>query len=544
MRRTRHVLALAFLLLTLLLGSAAPVSAHAALRATTPGDGTVLETAPRELTLSFTESVGLLEGSVRVLDPENHRVGTEEARHGEDGDDTVRVALPDGLGEGTFTVAWRVVSADSHPVSGVFTFSVGEPTPVRAAAALPSEDPATATLHNTARYLAYLAAALLVGVAVFVVVCRPPEPERLRPLLWVSWWVLVGTSLVLLLLRAPYEAGTGPASALDAGALGRTLGGRTGLILVVRLVLLAVVGFYLRWFLPRARGAGAVLGVGLALTWAAAEHASAGIQVPAAIMSSTLHLLAVSVWLGGLVALLRATPSRETVSRFSRLAFGCVAVLAVTGVYQSWRGLGTVDALTGTSYGRLLLAKLAAVAVLLTAAAFSRRWTARPATRTPATPAVLRRSVLAEVTVGVLVLVLTTLLTATLPGRAAEASEAALASADTVTSTAVVPFDVGTPGGRGKVQVSLDPARVGTNSVQAVVFGADGGFVTVPELRISFTLAEQDLGPVDARVEDRGGYWGTDSLTLPVPGTWTMKVTVRVSELDQVSESTEVRIGR
>ncbi|CAL9490796.1 Copper transport protein YcnJ [Streptomyces sp. enrichment culture] len=501
----------------------------------------MLGAAPRELTLGFTESVGLLDGSVRVFDPANHRVETGDARHGEEGDDTVRVSLPGGLGEGTYTVAWRVVSADSHPVSGVFTFSVGEPTPTGSVAAVPAEDPGTVTLQNTARYLAYLAAALLLGAAVFAAVCRPAAPERLGLLVWGSWWVLVGTTLALLLLRAPYEAGTGPAGAVDVEGLRRTLGGRTGLVLVVRLGLLMAAGLYLRWR-PAGwgRAVGGVLGVGLAVTWAAAEHASAGIQVPVAVVSSTLHLLAVSVWLGGLVALLRTMPSRETVVRFSRLAFGCVVVLALTGVYQSWRGLGSVDALTGTSYGRILLVKLGAVVLLLTAAAFSRRWTVRPA----AAPEGLRRSVLGEVVVGVLVLVLTTLLTATLPGRAAEASEAATLAADTVTSTVTVPFDVGTPGGRGKVQVSLDPARVGTNSVEAVVFGADGGFAVVPELRISFTLAEQDLGPLDARVEDRGGYWGTDELTLPVAGEWTMKVTVRVSELDQVTEAAKVRIGR
>ncbi|MFI9150703.1 copper resistance CopC/CopD family protein [Streptomyces sp. NPDC053367] len=533
MRRIRPALLLGILLLTLftVLAPATPASAHAALRTTTPADGTVLRSAPRELTLAFTESVALLDGSVRVLDPGNHRVRTGEPRHT---GDTVRVALPDDLGRGTFTVAWRVVSADSHPVSGAFTFSVGEPTPTSAATA-PPEDPATTTLHNTARYLAYLAAALLLGTAAFTRICRPPHPERLRPLLRTGWWTLLAATLALLLLRAPYEAGTGLTTALDPDALTRTLTGRPGLTLLARLALLAAAALYLRRP-DRDPRTGAALAVGLALTWATAEHASAGIQVPAAIASSALHLLAMSVWLGGLVALLRSTPSAGTTARFSRLALACVAVLALTGLYQSWRGLGSLDALTGTSYGRILLAKLGAVAVLLTAAVFSRRWTTRLATP--------RRSVLTEAAVGVLVLVLTTLLTATLPGRAAEAAEAAtLAAPATVTSTVTVPFDVGTPGGHGKVQVSLDPARVGANSVQAVVLGPDGGIATVPELRISFTQTAQDVGPIDARLEDLGGYWGTDAVTLPLPGTWTMKVTVRTSELDQATEKARVVVG-
>ncbi len=92
-----------------------------------------------------------------------------------------------------------------------------------------------------------------------------------------------------------------------------------------------------------------------------------------------------AAWLGGLAALLwtlRHTPEPAGLpvsvpARFSRLAFVSVTVLVVTGVYQSWRGLGSWQALTDTTYGRTLLAKLAAVTALLLAAACSRTWTAR-----------------------------------------------------------------------------------------------------------------------------------------------------------------------
>nr|QIZ01757.1 hypothetical protein HEP87_26455 [Streptomyces sp. S1D4-11] len=158
----------------------------------------------------------------------------------------------------------------------------------------------------------------------------------------------------------------------------------------------------------------------------------------------------------------------------------------------------------------------------------------------------LRRSVLVEVVVGVVVLVITTLLTGTQPGRAA--TEAAAASAiaaagETTASTTTIPFDVGTKGGHGKVQIELTPSRVGENSVQAVIYGPDGGFATVPELRLTFTLESQQLGPIDAELTDKGGYWAADGVTLPVAGTWTMKVTVRTTDIDQVTVSKTVKIG-
>ncbi|MFB7780027.1 copper resistance CopC/CopD family protein [Streptomyces bauhiniae] len=565
------MLAVASLLL-LVLGTASPASAHAALRATDPEDGTILQRAPRTLTLTYTESVGLLTDSFRVYDPENHRLRTGPADHAPGRADTVRVPLPARMAKGTYVVAWRVVSADSHPVSGALTFSVGERSATTATAPVRTENPTTTSLYNIARYLAYLAVALVLGAAAFIAYCRPPQRTPLRPLFVTGVTALLGSTLALLVLRGPYEEGTAPAFT----SLGRTLTTRPGELLLARLVLLllaVVLGLVLRRrSVPRplAVTAGAILAVALALTWSAAEHASAGIQVPLAIASTTLHLLATAAWLGGLAALLLtlrapAVPP-QVVTRFSRLALTSVIVLVVTGVYQSWRGLGTWQALTDTTYGRVLLAKLVAVGVLLGVAAWSRRWTGRlstaaevpakvlqpaggpalppePPTAAPDLPVRhLRRTVLAEAAVGVVVLVLTTLLTSTLPGRAAEEA----ATADTgipAASVTTVPFTVG-ENGRGKVQITFDPGRVGSNSVQAVVYGANGALAAVPELRITMTLPAQRLGPLDTGITDRGGYWATNSFDLPIPGTWTMKVTVRVSDLDQVTVSRTVRVAR
>lgn len=666
--------------LGLLLLGGGPASAHAALRGADPADGSVVKTAPGSITLTFTEAVGLLDDSFRVFDPDNQRVKTGRTGHADGRADTARITLPGKLGTGTFTVAWRVVSADSHPIAGAFTFSVGEPSAIPPA--LPStsvENPATSGLFNIGRYVAYLAAALLIGTAAFVAVCRPPDIRPLRRLLLAGWWALTVSTVFLLLLRGPYETGAGPAEVLDPSGLTRTLGTRPGLALVARLALLAAAAVLLlrqRGLLKERRGeqpsrpvllTGAALAVGLALTWAAAEHASAGIQVPAAMTSSVLHLLSMAVWLGGLTALLtllyRASVPGRVVNGFSRLAGWSVTVLVVTGVYQSWRGLGSVSALTDTTYGRVLLAKLAVVTLLLAAGARSRQTvttatsgarratettkarestgatetteateatertagsvavetadeqkearvpepvggraavsaaessTGRaeglvlpekpspdglsaekpsaevpsaevpsdevpavekpPAKRSALTPAedahrrALRRSVLAEVAVSVVVLVLTTVLTGTLPGRAAaEAATAEQSAGLPVASVTNIPFEIDTPRVgtvSGKVQVTLDPGRVGDNGLQAVVYGPDGGFVSVPELRLSFSLPDQDIGPIDAKVTDKGGYWGADAVNLPIPGTWEMKATVRVSDIDQVSETKPVRIER
>ncbi|MFI1962156.1 copper resistance protein CopC [Streptomyces althioticus] len=605
-------------LLVLLLAGAAPASAHAALRASDPEDGSVVRTAPTHVTLTFTESVGLLEDSFRIYGPDNRRVHMEEPEHAADAADTARAELPRDLGEGTYTVAWRVVSADSHPVSGAFTFSIGKPSPTPPAAPQDhAEHPVTKSLYDTGRYLAYIAAALLIGTAAFAALCRPPDTGPLRAPLLFGWWTLLVTTAALLVLRSPYEKGASPATALDVSAFSDTLSGRPGMALLARVLLLLAAAPLLpvlRHRTLRTRvTAGAAFSVGLALTWASAEHASAGIQVPVAMTSSVLHLLATAAWLGGLTALLltlhraKTPPPHDTVARFSRLAFTSVTVLVLTGAYQSWRGLGSWSALTGTAYGRTLAVKLAATVFLLLAAALSRRWTAllaRPVVAEERVPALvgaagppseprtthvttalpeaappeavgakaarpqavgpegtrpeaveleavhrraLRRSVLAEVVVAVVVLLVTTVLTGTLPSRAE--AEAAKAPAPQVAGlpgaqALTVPYDTGTPGGSGTVQLTMDPGRVGENGLQAVVFGPQGALSFVPELRVTFTLPSEDVGPIDAGLTDRGGYWATNDLTLPLEGDWTMKLTVRVSDIDQVTVERGVRIGR
>ncbi|KPI02350.1 hypothetical protein OK074_5351 [Actinobacteria bacterium OK074] len=157
----------------------------------------------------------------------------------------------------------------------------------------------------------------------------------------------------------------------------------------------------------------------------------------------------------------------------------------------------------------------------------------------------LRLSVGAEVTVGIVVLVITTLLTGTQPGRAdaeAAAAQSSQATGSRAGASVSVPFDVGAGGGQGKVQIDMTPARVGENTIQAVVFGPDGGIATVPELRLTFTETARKLGPLNANLQDLGGYWGTDTLNLPLAGTWTMNVTVRTTDIDQVTVSKTVVI--
>ncbi|PLW72564.1 hypothetical protein C0036_11950, partial [Streptomyces sp. DJ] len=159
----------------------------------------------------------------------------------------------------------------------------------------------------------------------------------------------------------------------------------------------------------------------------------------------------------------------------------------------------------------------------------------------------LRRSVLAEVAVAAAVLAVTTLLTGTQPGRAeaestASAADASTALADFPVTTTVV-HDLCGPTGSGTALVGLDPGRAGGNRLGVSLKDLNGRPMDVEELKISFTLPSKDVGPLTADVRRVGlGYWTADRVQLPYAGEWEMDVTLRTSEIDQVTVMRKLRI--
>ncbi|MFF7210788.1 copper resistance CopC/CopD family protein [Streptomyces sp. NPDC008238] len=617
-----RLLALPLAVLGLLLGTAVPASAHAALIGSDPAQGSVVKTAPAQVRLTFSEGVLLSRDAIRVLGPDGRRAETGDANDGGRGNTTAAVALRPGLGDGTYTVAWKAVSADSHPVAGAFTFSIGAPS--KTSVALPTEEVGggvVGTLYDIARYAAYLGFALLVGAAFFIGVCWPDgaRTRSMRRLVATGWAAMVAATILLLMLRAPYANGGGLGDAFDLGGVRDVLDTRPGAALLSRLLLLAAGAVFiavlfgswakredpverqdLAWGLAIG---GTVVSVGLAATWAMAEHASVGIQASVAMPVDIVHLLAMAVWLGGLTALLVALWSgqrveRATVQRFSKIAFGAVVTLVVTGVYQSWRQLGSWDALVSTGYGQLLLVKVGLVIVLVELAWLSRRWTGRLGEaavvrgRTAVAQPVavgrggaggggdaseragqlarqeaalakerarkerdadaertgLRKSVLAEVAVAIVVLAVTTLLTGTQPGRAAEegAAQQATAPVSEVPEPLDVriPFDTGGRDGKGEAEVTLDPGGIAENELHLLVTAPDGRAFDVPEVQVSFTLKAKKIGPIPVTLgKIDTGHWSAENVQIPVPGEWTVSVTVRTSDIDQVTRTKVVKIG-
>ena len=376
--------------------TAGPAAAHATLEGTTPDQGSQLASSPTSVTLRFSESVGFGPRSVEVLDAAGHRVDDGAPLHAGADASTVEVGVPRPLPTGSYTVVWRVVSADSHPIAGTFSFGVQVPAGTAPVAA--SDDASVTYADAVLRGIAYVGAVLVVGGTFFFVVLWPPgfAVRRCRRLLTVGWSASAVAAVGLFLVQGPYAAGVGLTSALDPQLIEDTLAARYGKLLLLRLVVLAVAAAALRRAAaPGRSGSGfdlAALGAVFLLSFSLAEHAGQGSLVALAVPADATHLGAACVWVGGLCVLATCllAPAPDGVPRpplneagahvlpaWSRTAMTAVALLVVTGTFQAWRGIGTLGALTGTTYGVLVLGKVAGLALLLVLGDQGRRWVER-----------------------------------------------------------------------------------------------------------------------------------------------------------------------
>ena len=388
----RRVGVFGFVSVAALFALAAPASAHAVLEGANPAPQANLSASPGSVTLEFSEKVDMRADGIKVLDQQGSSIETGRPTHPSGQSKVVRASLPK-LGKGLYTVAWRAVSDDSHPIQGAFTFGYRADASGKAADNLTASvsagakgDRTVGVLFGVMRFGVFVGLALLLGAGWFAAYLWPEgrQAVRVRQLL-IGSLVLTGVSTAVgFLLQGPYTSGTGLGDLFSSDQISAVWDSRFGKVWMLRLVLLIVAALLLR-MMARHRGPlpgwwFAVAGVGglaLAATPGLAGHASTGRWTLVALPADMFHVLGMAVWLGGLVMLAIARTDdhayARVAERFSGLALGAVVVLVITGTFQSIRQLQPISALWDANYGRILIAKLVAFAIVLLIAAWSRR---------------------------------------------------------------------------------------------------------------------------------------------------------------------------
>lgn len=243
-----------------------------------------------------------------------------------------------------------------------------------------------------------------------------------------------------------------------------------------------------------------------------------------------------------------------------------VAVAAVvgSGAALAVRQIPSPSALLDTRYGNLLTGKIALVGVVLALGALAHAWVRRHCeggARVPgravsmpgAAPSgtqvrTLRRRLGAEASLGIGVLALSTALVAAEPARAlltradpavAAAAQAAGMAAAVPASSGIPPgvmdFDAGGTDGQGRVQLVVQPARVGAALLHLTLTDRQGRPRAVAEAQVAFSLPAQKVGPLRVVLTPSGTGHYTALIGLPMAGRWEVGVTIRTSEVDRTT---------
>jgi len=518
------------LALVALLALAGPAGAHSLPQSSSPSAGATLSTPPERVTITFGERPDPKLSSINVLDSSGAPVtaGPTTASIG----DPLTLEVPlKPLTGGVYTVAWRTVSAvDGHRATGSFAFGLGTTPSASGIGSNPAgvetstAGPSLAAIVG--RWLLYLGLVGLLGASFFgAIVARVPSPVtgRLLP----SAWVLAAIGTAAVVADEVAEAGVD---------IGQIFGTSFGPAIVERIVPLAIAG--LAVFLgtrSTAMSRVALTVVVLAATGALladvlSSHAAAGQNPARDVVIQALHVVAVGLWMGGLVGLLltvrRASPdasTARTAKRFSWVATVGIFIVAATGVLRAISELGTIGALFASDFGRLLIAKTALLGILAVLGAVNHFRNVPAAGRVLSG---LRRVGSVEILVGGTVVLLAATLVNVAPPASVAAAGSTAPPSPAPTPLVATGSDFGTS---VRVNLEISPGLTGFNTFKATVTDYDTGApVAADGLTLRFAIpARSDVGGSRLDLAPAGsGIFSATGGNLSLDGAWQITAVV------------------
>lgn len=543
---------------------ARPSYAHAVVVRSEPATNARLDAAPHEIRIWFTEPLEPTYSSIELRNATGTVIDTPPS-YVEPTDDYQLVLMTEGeLPEGLYTVVWHnVSSADGHRVTGSFPFIVGsatEITPVTGA----SLDELT-WYDLLARWTNFWGLALAVGSIAFIVfvwqaAARAQAIGVPRPL-WITAWVgwlaagigagllLINQTAILLNIPVPEVLALDKLmGVIDSTRFGTLWLWRMGIWLAMALLLL---------FAQRRRTFGwlaTLCGLAMLLPMSLHSHAAASNDLWISVFSDWVHLAMTALWVGGLVQFLVAIPllARSSVSaapqvgtmvaHFSNYARVAVAGLIITGIYATWHQVTTLEALTSTLYGQLLMVKLGLAVLLLAVAGVNLVWTQR---RLSAGDAVwigrLRALIGVEIFLALGILLAVGGMTAISPARNEMAQRKAAEAVPPAPQEQ--PIHMTEDVDDIQIHFTATPGWVGNSTfVIQLVNEDDGSPITDASLiRMRFEHQTQNLGESELQLRPEGeaaeGVYSIEGANLSAVGEWRMRMTVqRPDAFDAVAD--------
>jgi copper transport protein len=548
MKHARLILFLAILIIGI--GIVIPVSAHALLLNSNPAPNAILATSPAQVELFFSEPIAQGLSSLIVFDQNGIQADQKDMRVDPTNPERMTVSLP-ALETGVYTVSWKAVSAtDGHQTEGAFTFSVGSGN--TAPAYKPVQQTSSSSLPASAlisKWLLLAALALLGGQLPFLWLVWKPSLKAdegdlpasvLTPPVWkrLLWIGLIG-AVVAIFIGLLSEAGqvTGAELALPwAPAMVALLSTtRLGLIWLARMAL-ALLAIWLAMGRPAAWKVwlGYATALALMLSVSLTSHAATEAQPLLPVMDDWIHIIGMTVWLGGVAYLLtglraifqleprlRTRLTSLTMGRFSNMALVSVGAIGITGLVSASLRVGTLQALLSTIYGHALLFKQIFVAGLLALAGVNLVFISprlkRSRLQGEANAALVKRFgkiVMSEAILGALLLMAVSLLTYLPPARINPPAIQALRSSGQADDL--------------KINLTITPGQVGQNTFLLKLSSNGAPVVSVKQALLRFTPESANIPPSEGELIAQGdGTYTAKGTYFSMPGSWQVQAVVR-----------------
>lgn len=543
--------------------STGTVSAHANLERSEPQPNSVIDQSPGRVTIWFTEPLEPDFSEIRVLDVRGVQVDNGDSSVDRTDPTVMSVTLPN-LASGTYTVAWHNLSTvDGHTVRGSFVFSAGEPLFTTTLSSNEAEVSLfRSPLEPVLRWLILIGVlALFGGFGFDLLVSRPVligkdsnqffrqlgqrVTSRIFKLIWIATGLVFVASIGQLIVQTALvfdvlvyrSIGSNLLSVLADTQWGKLWLWRVGLLLPLAvLVLFTGEKYDNRAEVTRTMGRWLSIWVtaGILLTLSLGSHGAATAEIQtAAIITDFLHLVAAGFWVGGLFHLALGLPlvlqitshsQRRRVlaallPRFSTIAGLSVGTLLITGLYSGWAQVTIIQAVA-TPYGFSLLAKLALVAVLLLLGGVNLIWVLPRLANEDRAAIWLRRLVVGEAVLALLVLLWVGIMTSLEPARQVASREGmgqenALTFQDTVAGA--------------DINLTIEPGRVGPNRFTVLLRDRLGKPVTnATDVALTLNYQDADLGETTPSARSLGdGKYVLDGQVLGIAGLWQVGIVVR-----------------
>jgi copper transport protein len=484
------------------------------------------------LTLVFNEPVSPL--VLRLVRPSGDTIELKDVVAN---NATLTITLPEKLTPGTHLLSWRVISADSHPVGGALTFSIGEPSAQLATPRFGSNRPVLWAVWIIKLGL-YIGLLLGVGGTFYAAwIAAEPQSPGAGKIIAAALECGVAAAVISVGLQGLDALGL-PLSDLKqprvwATGLGTSYGFTAAIAAGAMIVGLAT----LRSRPERGRWLSSLglLGVGAAL--AASGHASSAEPQVLTRPAVFVHGVAVAFWIGSLLPLaasMRAPQQRQVeLTRFSRAIPIAFVVLVASGTVLAVVQLRRFDALWTTDYGLVLSGKLAAVLMLLFLAAINRyALTSKVMKGDGISAERLVRSIKAELLIALVALGLVATWRFTPPPRALIAAAAAPVHAHIHTDKAMA-------------DIELESMHANTRRITVTVL--DGQFGPLPAKEVTLFLGNTAAGIEPLRLPAthvEGATWRVENVSLPTGGRWQVRVEILINDFEKIAIEDQIDLSR